>query len=124
MSTVQEVSAFIVDGCRGGRLRYPGRRPKSKEGLGWLGVVGSWCLWGAALHPEHRTVGGSDGVSIHLLTILERLELLVFRASMAMSCGLLVLITAREGKSGRAWLWSLAFVGTSLLTDLLFWRLT
>lgn len=63
-------------------------------------------------------------MSIHPLTILERLELLVFMASMAMSCGLLVLITAREGKSGRAWLWSLTFVGTSLLTDLLFWRLT
>ena len=121
MSTVQEVSAFIVDGCRGGRLRYPGRRPKAKEGLGWVGVVGSWCLWGAALHPEHRTVGGSDGVSIHPLTILERLELLVSMTAIAMSFGLLMLIRAREGKSERAW--ALAFVATSLLTDLLFWRL-
>jgi phosphoglycerol transferase MdoB-like AlkP superfamily enzyme len=62
-------------------------------------------------------------VSILPLTVLERLELLVCMASMAMSCGLLVLISAQERKSGRAWLWAWAFVATSLLTDLLFWRL-
>lgn len=55
--------------------------------------------------------------------LLERLELLVFMASMALSCGLLVLISAQDGKSSRAWLWALAFVATSLLADLLFWRL-
>jgi hypothetical protein len=54
---------------------------------------------------------------------LERLDLLVCMTSMAMSCGLLVLIRAQEGKPGRAWLWAVAFVATSLLTDLLFWRL-
>jgi hypothetical protein len=62
-------------------------------------------------------------VSIHPITLVEQLELLVFMASMAMSCGLLVLIRAQEGKSGRAWLWTRAFVATSLVTDLLFWKL-
>ena len=63
-------------------------------------------------------------MSIHHLTILERLELLVSMTAIAMSFGLLMLIRAREGKSERAWAWALAFVATSLLTDLLFWRLT
>jgi hypothetical protein len=58
------------------------------------------------------------------LPLVERLEMLVFMTSMAMSCGLLVLISGQAGKSGRAWVWALAFVATSLLTDLLFWRLT
>lgn len=62
-------------------------------------------------------------MSIHPITLIERLELLVFMASIALSCGLLILIRIQEGKSGRAWLWALAFVATSLLTDLLFWRL-
>ena len=63
-------------------------------------------------------------MSIFSLALVERLELLVSMTAIAMLLGLLMLIRAREGKSGRAWLWSLAFVGTSLLTDLLFWRLT
>jgi hypothetical protein len=62
-------------------------------------------------------------VSILPLTLLERLELLVCMASMAMSCGLLALIRAQEGRSERAWLWALAFVAISFLTDLLFWGL-
>lgn len=61
-------------------------------------------------------------MSISPLTLAERLELFVCMASIAMSCGLLVLIRTQEGKSGRAWLWALAFVATSLLTDWLFWR--
>jgi hypothetical protein len=63
-------------------------------------------------------------VIIQPLPLVERLEMLVFMTSMAMSCGLLVLISAQTGKSARAWAWSLAFLATSLLTDLLFWRLT
>ena len=59
---------------------------------------------------------------IHPLTLVERLEILACMAPMAMSCGLLVLIRAQEGRSGRAWAWALAFVSISLLTDLLFWR--
>ncbi len=62
-------------------------------------------------------------MSIHPITLVERLELLVFMASMAMLCGLLVLIRAQEGKAGRAWVWRWAFVTTSLVTDLLFWKL-
>lgn len=62
-------------------------------------------------------------MSIHPLTLVERLELLVCMTSMALSCGLLVLICAQEGKSSWAWAWTVAFVATSLLTDLLFWRL-
>ena len=61
-------------------------------------------------------------MSIYPVTLAERLELLVCMASLAMSCGLLMLIRAQEGKSGLAWIWALAFVATSLLTDLLFWR--
>jgi hypothetical protein len=62
------------------------------------------------------------GVSIFPLEFVERTELLVCMASMAMSFGLLMLIRAQEGKSGWAWFWALAFVVTSFLTDLLFWR--
>jgi hypothetical protein len=62
-------------------------------------------------------------VSIPPVTLVERLELLVIMPSMAMLCGLLVLIRAQEGKAGRAWVWTWAFVATSLVTDLLFWRL-
>jgi len=59
-------------------------------------------------------------VSIFSLALVERLELLVSMTAF----GLLMLIRAREGMSGRAWIWASAFVATSLLTDLLFWRLT
>jgi len=59
-------------------------------------------------------------VSIFYLALVERLELLVSMTAF----GLLMLIRAREGMSGRAWIWASAFVATSLLTDLLFWRLT
>ena len=62
-------------------------------------------------------------MSIHPLTLVERLELLVCMTSMALSCGLLVLISAQERKSTLAWAWAVAFVAISLLTDLLFWRL-
>jgi hypothetical protein len=61
-------------------------------------------------------------VSIFYLALVERLELLVSMTAIAMLFGLLMLIRAREGKSERAL--ALAFVATSLLTDLLFWRLT
>ena len=53
---------------------------------------------------------------------VSRLDVLAFMAYMALICGLLMLISARYGKSGWAWFWALAFVATSLLTDLLFWR--
>ena len=59
-------------------------------------------------------------MSIFYLALVERLELLVSMTAF----GLLMLIRAREGMSGRAWIWASAFVATSLLTDLLFWRLT
>ena len=59
-------------------------------------------------------------MSIFSLALVERLELLVSMTAF----GLLMLIRAREGMSGRAWIWASAFVATSLLTDLLFWRLT
>ena len=62
-------------------------------------------------------------MTIHPLTFVERLELLVCMTSMALSCGLLVLISAQEEKSTWAWAWAVAFVAISLLTDLLFWRL-
>ena len=41
-------------------------------------------------------------MSIYPLTLVERLELLVFMKSLALSCGLLVLIRAQEGKPGLA----------------------
>ena len=40
---------------------------------------------------------------IHPLTLVKRLEILACMAPMAMSCRLLVLIRAQEGRSGRAW---------------------
>jgi hypothetical protein len=61
-------------------------------------------------------------VSTHYMSLQERLDVLAFMAYMALVCGLLMLICAREGKSGWAWFWALAFGATSLLTDLLFWR--
>jgi hypothetical protein len=45
-------------------------------------------------------------VSIHPVTLVERLELLVYTTSMALSCGLLVLICAQQGNSGWAWAWT------------------
>ena len=77
-----------------------------------------------ALAYQGRGKRRRRGMSTHYMSLQERLDVLAFMAYMALVCGLLMLITAREGKLGRAWLWSLAFVGTSLLTDLLFWRLT
>ena len=62
-------------------------------------------------------------MSIHPVALIERLELLVCMTSMAMWFGMLLLIRAQEGESGWAWLWAVAFVVTSLLADLLFWRL-
>ncbi len=60
-------------------------------------------------------------MSIHPIALIERLELLVCMTSNAMWCGMLLLIRAQEGESGWAWLWAVAFVVASLLTDLLFW---
>jgi hypothetical protein len=79
-------------------------------------------LGGNALRTEAEREAGGRIVSIPPITLVERLELLVFMTSMAMSCGLLVLISAQAGKSDRAWVWALVFAVTSLLTDLLFWR--
>ena len=76
-----------------------------------------------ALPTGAKRKAGGRIVSIPSITLVERLELLVFMTSMAMSCGLLVLISAQAGKSGRAWVWALVFAATSLFTDLLFWRL-
>ena len=42
-------------------------------------------------------------MSIQPVTLVERLELLVCMTSMALSCGLLVLICAQKGNSGWAW---------------------
>jgi hypothetical protein len=61
-------------------------------------------------------------VSTHYMSLQERLYILAFMAYMALVCGVLMLISAREGKSGWAWFWALVFVATSLLTSLLFWR--
>jgi hypothetical protein len=61
-------------------------------------------------------------VSTHYMSLQERLDVLAYMAYMALVCGLVMLISGREGKSGWAWFWALAFVGTSLLADLLFWR--
>ena len=61
-------------------------------------------------------------MSTHSTSLQEPLEILGFMAYMALICGFLMLISAREGKSGWAWFWALAFVATSLLTSLLFWR--
>jgi hypothetical protein len=58
------------------------------------------------------------------MSLLERLSTLAFMAFTALVCGLLMMISAREGKPGWAWFWALAFVVTSLLSDLLFWRLS
>ena len=55
------------------------------------------------------------------LHILERLSTFAFMAFMSLVCGLLMLISAREGKSGWAWFWALVFVITSVLTDMHFW---
>jgi hypothetical protein len=74
--------------------------------------------------PRRRVDLREADVSIHPLTLVERLDLLVCMTSIALSFGLFVLISAQKGDSGRAWVWALAFVATSLLTDLLFWRLT
>ena len=46
-------------------------------------------------------------MSIQPVTLVERLELLVCMTSLALSCGLLVLICAQKGKSGWAWAWTL-----------------
>jgi hypothetical protein len=65
------------------------------------------------------------GVSIHNpLTLLEGLEVFAFMALMALSCGLKMMISARDGESGWAWVWALAFVMVSLLADLTYLRLT
>ena len=60
----------------------------------------------------------------HLLSLLERLATLASMAFMALACGLLMLISVRDEKSGWAWFWALVFVIASLLTDLTFWRVT
>jgi hypothetical protein len=57
-----------------------------------------------------------------LLSLLERLSTLAFMALMALACGFLMLISARDEKSGWAWFWALVFVIASLLTDLTFLR--
>ena len=61
-------------------------------------------------------------MSTYYMWLQKRMDVLAFMAYMALVCGLLMLISARYGKSGWAWFWALAFVATSLLTDLLFWR--
>jgi hypothetical protein len=61
-------------------------------------------------------------VSTYYTWLQERLDVLAFSAYIALLCGFLMLIYAREGKSGWAWFWALAFAATSLLTSLLFWR--
>ena len=62
------------------------------------------------------------GVSTpHLLSLLSRLATFGFMAFMSLVCGLLMLISAREGKSGWAWFWAFVFVITSVLTDMHFW---
>jgi hypothetical protein len=53
-----------------------------------------------ALPTGAKRKAGGRIVSIPSITLVERLELLVFMTSMAMSCGLLVLISAQAGKSG------------------------
>jgi hypothetical protein len=68
---------------------------------------------------------GSNSVSTHnLLTPLEGIEVFAFMALMALVFGLQMLISAREGESGWAWLWALVFVMASLLADLTFLRVT
>ena len=58
----------------------------------------------------------------HLLSLLERLSTLAFMTFMSLVCGLLMLISAREGNSGWAWFWALVFVIASLVSDLAFLR--
>jgi hypothetical protein len=65
------------------------------------------------------------GVSIHNpLTLLEGLEVFASIALVALSCGIQMLISARNGESGWAWFWALVFVMASLLADLTFLGLT
>jgi hypothetical protein len=75
-------------------------------------------LWTGVMHK-------GAGVSTHnLLTLLESLEVFASMALMALACGLQMLISAREGESGWAWLWALVFVMASLLADLTFLQVT
>jgi hypothetical protein len=59
----------------------------------------------------------------HYMSVLRDLDIFAFMMLMAFACGLKMLISAREGESGWAWVWALGFVMASLLTDLIYLRL-
>jgi hypothetical protein len=107
-------------------LRIPG--PNAQEHNGPEGslvphiLLREPSLRGGALSSSTRVKRNGGGVSPHYMSLQERLHILAFKAYMALVYGFLMPISAREGKSGWAWFWALAFVATSLRTSLLFWR--
>ena len=59
----------------------------------------------------------------HLMSALRGLDVLAFMTFLSLSCGLMILISVREGKSGWAWFWAVLFVTASLFADLTYLRM-
>jgi hypothetical protein len=62
-------------------------------------------------------------VSPYYMSLLRGLDVLAFMAFLSLACGLMILISAREGKSGWAWFWAVVFVTASLSADLTYLRM-
>jgi hypothetical protein len=60
-------------------------------------------------------------VSPYYMSLLRGLD--AVRAFLSLTCGLMILISAREGKSGWAWFWAVVFVTASLSADLTYLRM-
>ncbi len=60
----------------------------------------------------------------HLMSVLRGLDVLAFMTFLSLSCGLMILISAREGESGWAWFWAVLFVTVSLFADLTYLRMS
>ncbi len=60
----------------------------------------------------------------HYMSVLRGLDVLVFIMVLSLTCGLMILVSAREGKSGWAWFWAVLFVTVSLLADLSYLRMS
>ena len=84
-------------------------------------VVGSWCLWGAALRPKHRPFSGRGSVSVFVNA--SHLGLLVTMVGVAAISGWVLTKSIEEENSGSAWTWGTVFGVTSLVAAWSFWRL-
>ncbi len=60
----------------------------------------------------------------YYMSLLRGIDVLFFMVVLSLACGSMILISAREGKSGWAWFWAVVFVTVSLLADLTYLRMS